>query len=99
MFSQTVENVVNHQKKKIDRYNLLKKKHLNLVKNKIEYYAKLDIIHCIYKIPPFILGEIVYDINDISTYLINQLSKEGFKVILLNTHLIYISWNIKDLGN
>lgn len=53
-----------------------------------------------YEIPGMLFGYPLYDINDCTTYVIDNLRKNGFLVqLLLPPHVcvIYISWDPTDL--
>jgi hypothetical protein len=45
-----------------------------------------------FQIPAFIPGMPMYDIASCIDYIINKLNMNGFKVLSLGTHLLFISW-------
>ena len=98
MISPDVENVLSIQKKRSEREEHLKQKILHTVKYKIQNYANFGQTNCIFTIPNFLIGEIPYNIDKISKYLLKKLKNEGFHVIKLSIQFIYISWNIKDIA-
>jgi len=98
MFSSSVESVITIQKKRAEREQVLKEKHVSMVKDRINNYANFGKTDCIYKIPNFLIGYIPYDILIINKYIYKKLKSEGFYVIKLNDEYIYISWDIKNLG-
>ena len=98
MLSNTVENVLSIQKKKSEREHKLKKQMLNTVKERIINYAKFGQTNCFYTIPSFLFGNIPYNLEDMSKYIVKNLKKEGFHVIKINTQYIYISWNINHIA-
>jgi len=98
MFSDTVQNAISTQKKRSERYSVLKEKILLVCKERIINYSNLNQTQCIYKIPVFILGYPPYNVDSMNKHLFKNLNREGFHVVKLNPEYIYISWNIKDLA-
>ena len=64
--------------------------------NKIKLYAQNKKTECIYNIPEFIIGVPLYDINELSEYLLSSLNKNGFILKQIPPNWIYISWDIKN---
>jgi hypothetical protein len=98
MLSPDVENILSIQKKRSEREERLKNKMLRSVKDKINNYANFSKTNCIYTIPSFLIGEIPYNIEKISKYLIKKLKEEGFYIVKISIQYIYISWDIKDIS-
>lgn len=48
--------------------------------------------YTLYTIPYYILGHPIYDIDSCNNYIIQQLSKNGFKVMVVAKNLLFISW-------
>ena len=67
--------------------------------NKITLYAENRKTECIYEIPGFIIGVPLYNINELSEYLISSLNKNGFILKVLQQNYIIISWDIKNKKN
>ena len=70
-----------------------------IVENIIEKSAKNNLNYCYYQIPPFILGYPIYDINELKMFLIDELSKVGFHIILLDNNYIQITWTLNKESN
>jgi len=67
--------------------------------NKITLYADNRKTECVYEIPSFIIGVPLYNINELSEYLISSLNKNGFILKVLQQNYIIISWDIKNKKN
>jgi hypothetical protein len=67
--------------------------------NKIKLYAQNKKTECIYNIPEFIIGVPLYDINELSEYLLSSLNKNGFILKQIPPNYIYISWDLKNKKN
>lgn len=97
MISDTVKSVIELQKNKSKRNELVKQKILSMINDKIVNYTKYNYTNCIFTIPNFIIGYLPYNIEDMSNYIIKSLKNNGLFVLKLNIENIYISWNINDL--
>jgi hypothetical protein len=53
--------------------------------------------HCNFVVPVCKIGDPIYKTEDLENYLIKQLNKRGFFVILERERLLYVSWKDKDL--
>ena len=95
----SLKDVINLQKRQLDRYNELKKDVLKKVTNKISHLAKHNELRCIYTVPRYNFGFSTYKIEDLTSFLFLYLKKEGFCVVLLGDDKIFISWDIKDITN
>jgi len=53
--------------------------------------------YIIFKVPPLIVGQPLYNYEDLLKYLIKQLQKGGFNVLINKEHGVnlYISWDLK----
>ena len=60
--------------------------------------SKSNDCYCLYICPTFIFGFPLYNITNCIIYIMNDLIKNGFKVIYTHPNLLYISWkeNIKQ---
>lgn len=91
-------NVLEIQKKKINKENNRKKIYMNILGQcykKIESYVDNGESYCIYKLPEFIYGYPIYNMTDCVMYIINNLNKNGFKCKYINPYIIFISWFVK----
>ena len=61
-------------------------------KIKITSRQKHNDLFCFYVVPEFLVGVPTYDITTCITYLIEQLTKNGFEVKYTHPNLIFISW-------
>lgn len=98
MLSPDVENIISIQKKRSQRVEQLKQKILNSVKDKINNYANFGQTNCIYTIPNFMIGEIPYNLESMSKFIIKKLKNDGLYVVKISPEYVYISWNIKDIA-
>jgi hypothetical protein len=93
----SLKDVINLQKRQLDRYNELKKDVLKKITNKISHLAKHNELRCIYIVPRYVFGFSTYKVEDITSFLFLHLKKEGFCVVLLSDDKLFISWDIKDI--
>ena len=67
--------------KRMEIYDdVLKKCH-----SRIKYNSKLERTYCFYQIPEFIIGVPLYDINEMKTYVMNSLKKNGFEILYIDS--------------
>jgi len=77
--------------KKLETFDsILKKCH-----KRIMYNSKLERTYCFFNIPEFIFGVPLYDINELTKYMVNSLVTNGFKVKYFDPNVIFITWNDK----
>jgi hypothetical protein len=95
----SLKDVINLQKRQLERYNELKNDILKKVTNKISHLAKHNELRCIYTVPRYVFGFSTYRVEDLTYYLFLHLKKEGFCVVLLNNDKLLISWDIRDITN
>jgi hypothetical protein len=93
----SLRDVINLQKRQLQRYDELKKDVLKKITNKISHLAKHNELRCIYTVPRYIFGFSTYKVEDLTSFLFLYLKKEGFCVVLLSNDKIFISWDIKDM--
>ena len=74
--------------------NVLKKLH-----RKIKYHADLKKTYCFFKIPGFIIGVPLYNIDKLKDYILISLDKDCFQYIYIEPNWIFISWEIKNKNN
>lgn len=67
------------------------------IHNRIKYNSQLEKTYCSYKIPEFIIGVPLYNINQLKNYLITSLKKNGFETIIFEPNILFISWGDIDL--
>ena len=68
---------------------------LKQIHTRIKYYAGLERTYCFFQIPEFIIGVPLYNIDDLKKYLIQSLTKDGFKYMYIDPNWLFISWEIK----
>ena len=95
----SLKDVVNLQKRQLERYNELKKDVLKKITNKISHLAKHNELRCIYTVPRYVFGFSTFKVEDLASFLFMHLKKEGFCVVLLSNDKLFISWDIKDMTN
>ena len=77
--------------RRLETYDsILKKCHA-----RIEYYSKFEKTTCFFAIPEFLIGVPLYDVNELRTYMMNSLEKNGFKLMYLHPNWLMIDWSEK----
>ena len=82
---------------------------------KIKYNSDLERTYCFFQIPEFIIGVPIYNVNELRTYIMNSLKKDGFEYLYVEPNWLFIAWfnksakslvnksaeikNIKDMKN
>tara|TARA_B100000963_G_scaffold359531_1_gene387124 strand:- start:5727 stop:6098 length:372 start_codon:yes stop_codon:yes gene_type:complete len=94
----SIKDVINVQKRQINRLNNLKDIILSKAYEKITHLAKHGELKCIYKIPPYYFGYPSYNQEEITNYLRDKLIKEQLCVIKLDRDKLFISWDIVDIN-
>ena len=90
------------EKKNINKLKLYNKLIIKC-HNKIKESAKNQFDSCIYEIPRYTFGYPLYDFNELKTYIINALKKDGLQVNdILNIYIInlykpYLDINTHEL--
>ena len=64
------------------------------IHRRIKYHAELEQTYCLYCIPEFIFGIPLYNVNDLKKYIMDTLTKNGFKLMYFHPNTIFISWDI-----
>ena len=65
--------------KRLELYNSI----LEKIHHRIKYNAELEKTYCFYNIPGFIIGVPLYDIKELTTYIITALKKTGLNYYIL----------------
>ena len=65
---------------------------LKQIHTRIKYYAKLERTYCFFNVPEFIIGVPLYNVNDLRTYIMSCLNKDGFKMLRIEPNWLFISW-------
>lgn len=94
---QTISSAISQQELRSNRNDKVKEKIMSMLNEKIKLYSKSNYTNCIFTIPNFMLGYLSYNTNDIITYIIKILKKQGIFVVKLNDENIYLSWDVNDL--
>jgi len=78
--------------KSLELYNSI----LEKIHHRIKYNAELEKTYCFYNIPGFIIGVPLYDIKELTTYVITALKKNGFKLLYIDPNWLFISWGMEE---
>lgn len=95
----TLKDVVNLQKRQLNRQSELKKTLLKRTADRINHLSKHGQLKCIYTVPSYCFGYATYNVEDMTNYLLNEIIKQGYCVIKLNDSNLFISWDIKDVNS
>ena len=80
--------------RRLETYDsILKKCH-----TRIKYYSKYEKTTCFFAIPEFIIGVPLYNVNELRTYMMNSLEKNGFKLMYLHPNWLMIDWSGKKIS-
>jgi|694.fasta_scaffold79801_3 hypothetical protein len=74
--------------KKYNTYNQI----LSKCHTRIQLSSERDLQYCVYNIPNFVAGLPTYDSIKCADYIIENLRKNGFKVMYGYPNILYISW-------
>ena len=90
---QLYETINQKTLKKLETYDsiLLKCHH------RILYHSNLQRTYCFYQIPEFIIGVPIYSIDELKKYIINSLTKNGFKILYIEPNWLFIHWEVKPI--
>jgi hypothetical protein len=94
----TLRDVVNVQKRQLNRLNYLKDNILSKVYEKITHLAKHGELKFIYVIPSYYFGYPPYNPEDITNFLLERLIKDELCVIKIDKDKLFISWDILDIN-
>jgi len=85
------ETTNNKTLRRLETYDkILKQCHV-----RIKNYSKYEKTTCFFSIPEFIIGVPLYDVNELRTYMMNSLEKNGFKLMYLHPNWLMIDWSEK----
>ena len=77
--------------KRLETYDrILKQCH-----TRIKYYSKFERTTCFFAIPEFIIGVPLFNVVELRTYMMNSLTKNGFKLMYLHPNWLMIDWSKK----
>ena len=62
---------------------------------RIKYYSKFEKTTCFFAIPEFIIGVPLFNVEELRTYMMNSLKKNGFKLMYLHPNWLMIDWTDK----
>ncbi len=82
----------NHkQLRRLETYDkILKQCH-----SRIKHYSKHEMTTCFFAIPEFQIGVPLYDVNELKTYMMNSLEKNGFTLMYMHPNWLMIDWTAK----
>lgn len=61
--------------------------------------SKSNDCSCLYSVPVVMFGVPIYNLNDCITFIMDKLTKKGFKVYFTYPNLLFISWKLQDTQN
>ena len=64
---------------------------------RIKYNSTLERTYCFFQIPEFVIGVPLYDINELRTYVMNSLGKDGFQLVYIEPNWLFIMWNVRGV--
>ena len=94
-----MDKILNLQKERRKRRKETLKKLLLNVQKRIEYYASSNHFDCLYQLPVVTPGLPIYDNIEALEYIKKHLIDEGFKVLISEYNILYISWKNDDVVN
>lgn len=97
MLSKELKDVLQIQKKKVQRDIEVKNKLYQQLMSKIHTYAKQSLTKCIYTVPNFVYGYPPFNPDEMREFLIKKLINDGFRAYVIQNGNVYISWDIKDI--
>ena len=95
----TLKDVINTQRRQMNRLSELKNTILSKSIDKINNLSKHGQLKCVYNIPKYFFGYPAYNPEDVTDFILNGLTKEGLCVIKLNDTKLFISWDITDINS
>lgn len=98
MTSIKIQDVINLQKKQTIRFNSLKEEIYSKAVTKIANLAKNGQLKMIFNVPRYLFGYPAYNVNDVTLYMNNKLTTDGFCTVVLGEDKIFISWDINDIN-
>jgi hypothetical protein len=85
-------DTTNHKTlKRLETYDkILKQCHC-----RIKYYSKFEKTTCFFAIPEFIIGVPLFNVEELRTYMMNSLERNGFKLMYMHPNWLMIDWTEK----
>ena len=62
---------------------------------RIKYYSKIEKTTCFFAIPEFIIGVPLFNVEELRTYMMNSLEKNGFKLKYIHPNWVMSDWSEK----
>ncbi len=97
----SLNDILQIEKERIKRERVVITTVYDRLKNRINNSVRVKSKECIYRIPEFIPGYPLINVEKTMEYLLNKLKKEGFIAGQMNQLDIYITWDpalIRQLG-
>jgi hypothetical protein len=85
-----IDNKKKRESKKLEMFS-------HILENCCKVIKKCDeirVTHCVFEVPEYIFGYPLYNLNDCIVYLLQELTKGGFKVQYIFPNTLIISWHI-----
>lgn len=98
MTSIKIQDVINLQRKQTIRYNELKEEIYSKAVTKISNLAKNGQLKMLFNVPRYLFGYPAYKVNDVTEYINNKLTTDGFCTLIVGEDKIFISWDINDIN-
>lgn len=93
-----LKDAINLQKRQLNRLTELKNLLINKLAEKINNLSRNGQLKFIYNTPPYIFGFSKFDIDEMTTFILNILLREGYCAIKINSQSIFISWDVNDIN-
>ena len=93
----SLEHIIKIEDDRHLRQNELYNKIYGLVTDKINKYVQLGAKTCFYKVPQFIFGYPLINIEKTMDFLLRKLNHKGFVAFQQDHQTIYISWEISKV--
>jgi hypothetical protein len=90
----TIYDIIDNKKKRESRKLEI---FTHILENCCKVIKKCDeirVTHCVFEVPEYVFGYPLYNLNDCIVFLLQELTKGGFKVQYLFPHTLIISWHI-----
>ena len=85
-----IDNKKKRESKKLEIFT-------HILENCCKVIKKCDeirVTHCVFEVPEYVFGYPLYNLNDCIVFLLQELTKGGFKVQYIFPHTLIISWHI-----
>ncbi len=94
-----LKEAVNLQKRQVIRLKDMQNTILCKLSERINTLSKNGQLKFIYNVPYFLFGFPIYNIEDLTLFILQSLIKEGYCAIKVDESKIFISWDINDINN